>query len=145
MAVPIAKILTINQFLQLPKENLSAYKIQICGKIVTEIEKDSFCFADQETVIDCKITSQSHLSSRYLKKDTYIKIVKPGIARNPDRILVQATSIILPTRPLPFVDVSELLMLSEPFEEAEQPDEPISLDIATAQYLAPKQIVKKLV
>ena len=78
MASPTAKILTINQFLQLPKENMSAYKIQICGKIVTEIENDSFCFADKDTVIDCKINSLNHLNSRFLKKDMYIKIVKPG-------------------------------------------------------------------
>ena len=70
----------------------------------------------------------------------FIKIVKPGIARNPDRILIQATSIILPTRPMPYVDVSELLMLSEPFEGDAQFDEPISTDIATAQNLAPNQL-----
>ena len=75
MAAMTSKILTIPQFLQLPNANLQGSKIQLCGKIVSEINGDTFCFADGETAIDCKIVGQHHLTSKYLKKDGYIKII----------------------------------------------------------------------
>ena len=79
MAAQAAKVLTISEFFQLPKDNLSVQKIQIVGKIVTEINGESFCLADKSTAIDCKM-SQEHLLSPYLRKNAYIKIIKPGMA-----------------------------------------------------------------
>ena len=129
---------TIAQFLEFQNDNLSGRKIYLCGKIVSEINGDTFCFADQSTAVDCKIVSEQHLASKYLRKDNHIKILKPGIAKNPSKIIIKPTSVILPTRPIPYVDTSDLAILSEPFfeDEAEQLEEPNSFtDVAVAQNL----------
>ena len=147
MAPPMANVFTISEFFEQNDANLSGQKIQLCGKIVSEIQNDTFTFADSDTVIDCKILGRNHKSSPILKKDRYIKIVKPGLERSPQRILILATTIILPSKKLDFVDDSLLTMLSEPFfeEEIEQIDEAIPItDISTAQKLSPKQVVKKM-
>ena len=49
-AAPIMKQ-TIQQLLALPKDKLSENKIEICGKIVSEIDNDFFYFADKDSVI----------------------------------------------------------------------------------------------
>ena len=138
---------TIAKFLQLPNDNLPGSKIYLCGKIVSEINGDTFCLADQSTAVDCKIVSDQHMASKYLQKDQHIKILKPGIARNPCRIIINPTSIILPTRPIPHVDVSDLEMLSEPFfeDEAEQIEFAPLTNVAAAQNSAPNQIIKKII
>ena len=104
---------TIAKFLQFPNGNYPGSKIYLCGKIVSEINGDTFCLADQSTVIDCKIMCQKHLSSKYLVKDHYIKILKPGIAKNPKRILIHPNSIILPTKQIPILSLL-LAIFSKP-------------------------------
>ena len=143
----MANVLTISEFFQQNDANLSGRKIQLCGKIVSEIQNNTFTFADSDTVIDCKILG-NHKSSSILKKDRYIKIVKPGLERSPQRILILATTIILPSKKLDFIDDSLFTMLSEPFfeeEEIEQINEAIPItDLSTAQNLSPRQVIKKL-
>ena len=142
------QVYTISDFVRLTDDDLSKKKIYLSGRVVSETFGNVFTFADKSTAIDVKIVGKNHMSSQILKKDGYIKILKPGLQRNPNRVLLLATTVVLPTKKIPFVDTSELTMLQEPFFEDEvgQMDEPIpTTDVSVAQNLAPKQIIKKIV
>ena len=133
---------TVAEFMSMRNEQLvNDSTIQLRGKIVSNVIDNLFMFADKDSIYEVKIQTMV-FGCQFLKRNKYIRILKPG--REDGKILILATTILIPTKSFAVAELppSHPTTSSNTQDGSQVLDDIPTTDVAIAQNMPSGTIVK---
>ena len=132
---------SVEKLMSMKNEQLNDSTIQLRGKIVSNVIDHSFMFADKDSIYEVKIQTMV-FGCQFLKRNKYIRILKPG--REDGKILILATTILIPTKSFAVAELppSHPTTSSNTQDGSQVLDDIPTTDVAIAQNMPSGTIVK---